>query len=138
MSRSYFILIALLVLVDVGVGAFAFYRSVPKTQPTLIPVQNIIYPSSIPTPAPKNQVSLIISSPKNNQTVSSPNLTVSGSTVSNADVSVNDKDLSADSKGNFSTTVTLDEGENEILVVTSDESGNFSEQTVLVTYTPAQ
>lgn len=145
MSRAYLLLIGVLILIVVGVGAYAFLRSsstpaVPYQPPVVNQNQNPA-PPQLPSPVPttfQNQISLIVSSPTKNQVVTAATLTVSGKTVPNADVSVNDKDLKANAQGNFSALVTLDEGENEIVVTASDDAGNFSEWQTTVTYTPAQ
>lgn len=79
-------------------------------------------------------VPLTISEPANNIVTTSSTITVKGKTVGNADVSVNEKDLKADAQGNFSTTITLDEGENIIAVLAVDQRGNFVEQDLLVMY----
>ncbi len=84
------------------------------------------------------EISLTIDTPANNSTVTSPTVKVSGKTVPNADVSVNDTELKADGSGNFSTTVTLDEGENIIGIVANDANGNSSEQDLTVTYNSGQ
>ena len=49
---------------------------------------------------------------------------------------VNESETKADSSGNFSATLTLDEGENYILVVANDSSGNYAEKEFTITYTP--
>lgn len=79
-------------------------------------------------------ISLQITQPQPNTTVSNPTITVSGKTSPNADVFVNDKELKANATGNFTTTITLDEGENPIIVVANDADGNSAEQQILVTY----
>lgn len=93
------------------------------------------------TPAPTAAISptvsdanLTISSPTNNSTVSSASATVVGNTFPNADVTVNDAEVKADSSGNFSTELTLEEGENIIIVNAVDEAGNAAEQEITVTY----
>lgn len=149
MSKSYLLLIALLLLVILGVGAFAYSKT--TTQPS----SKTSYPSSPSTtestqtqPVPpttsqsdvnpsKNTLTLSVISPQDNLTVSTPTILVSGTTVPDADVAVNDKDLKANSLGKFSTTVPLEEGENYILVVASNEIG-AAEWEGVVTYTPSQ
>ena len=81
-------------------------------------------------------ISLAISSPANNITVTSSSLVVRGKTAPKAEVFVNDAETRADANGNFSVTLTLDEGENYILVVANDINGNFSEKELTITYTP--
>lgn len=91
--------------------------------------------SSLP---PAKEISLTISSPANGATVTSPTVTVRGKTVPKADVSVNDKDVVADANGNFSAIITLDDGENTIVVVASDANGNNTEKELAVTYNSGQ
>lgn len=81
-----------------------------------------------------NQISLFIDQPSNGIVVSNPLLTVRGKTNSNAEIVVNDKETNANSSGNFSVTLTLDEGENSIIIVANDELGNIAEKELLVTY----
>lgn len=81
-------------------------------------------------------IQLTVTAPSGNMTVSSSSLTVRGKTAIGAEVFVNDIESKADSSGNFSATLTLDEGENYILVVANDSSGNYAEKEFTVTYTP--
>lgn len=139
MSKGYLALIAALAVAVLGVGAFAYFRSQPGQTP---PPTYQPSPSSTPSPTPsaplQNQIALTVTTPKNNGAVFNPKVTVSGKTAPNADVAVNDQDVRADAAGNFSAIITLDEGENEILVTASDSSGNYSEWQGTVTYTSAQ
>lgn len=80
------------------------------------------------------QVPLTIASPKSGRTVSISTITVKGKTASRAEVFVNDAETAADVAGNFSVSVTLDEGENYLLIVATDEAGNASEQEITVIY----
>jgi cytoskeletal protein RodZ len=86
-----------------------------------------------PTTVPLN---LSIVEPKNRAVVNNSNLKVSGKTVASAEVFVNDKELTADSAGNFSTTITLDEGDNSVIVSANDDNGNYAEQELTITYEP--
>lgn len=81
-----------------------------------------------------NGIKLQIIEPLPNTTVSSSTLTIKGKTSSDAEVFVNDKQLKSDATGNFATKITLDEGENPIVVVANDADGNSAEQQILVTY----
>jgi hypothetical protein len=78
-------------------------------------------------------ITLHIAQPQANATVTSSSLVVKGTTSPNADVFVNDSELKADTSGNFSTTITLDEGENAIIIVVNDSEGNSAEEQLLVT-----
>lgn len=86
----------------------------------------------------KNQISLTVTQPTDGQTTSSSSIMVKGVTLPNIEVSVNDVDLKADAQGNFSTTVTLDEGDNTITVVAVDEKGQTAEKDLTVTYNSGQ
>lgn len=147
MSKAYLLLLALLTIAVLGIGGFAYFRSQSgqTTAPSYsTPTTTRSTPSqpaapSQPSQTPaQNQISLTVISPTNGQQVSTATLVVKGKTVPNADVAVNDKDIKADASGNFSTTISLDEGDNEILVTASDANGNSSEWSGTVTYTPAQ
>ena len=78
------------------------------------------------------KVFLQISEPKDNVTVANQAITIKGKAISNGFVFVNDQEFRAGLNGNFSTTVILDEGENYILVVVSDEYGNSLEKDIVV------
>ena len=78
------------------------------------------------------KIFLQISEPKDNMTVNNQAVTVIGKTISNGFIFVNDQEFKADSNGSFSTTVILDEGENYILVVVSDEYGNSLEKDIVI------
>lgn len=148
MNKSYIFLLAALAIIVLAVGGYAFYRSNSASKNTTTapsanpPAQTPTAPSQPSTAKEfdpsKNAISLTIASPTNNTTVSTPTITVTGSTAPNADVSVNDKDLKADAAGKFSAAVTLDEGDNEIIVTAADTAGNSSEQLLIVTYIPTQ
>lgn len=75
-----------------------------------------------------NQFSLEILAPKNKATVGSLLIQIKGKTLPNSFIFVNDKELRADAKGDFATTISLDEGENAIFLVTHDENGNYVEK----------
>lgn len=86
------------------------------------------------TDVSKNQISLTVSEPVDGQTTTSSSIIVKVKTVPNADVSVNDIDLKADAQGNFSTSLTLDDGENDITVVAVNDQGQSAEKDLTITY----
>jgi len=79
------------------------------------------------------EVFLNIESPKENDVVSSSLLKVTGKTVANAEVFVNDKETKADKNGNFFINVTLEEGENILTIIMNDSLGNYIEKELIVT-----
>ena len=99
--------------------------------------------SSVPTKAATKDalvvtsgITLTISTPSNNTTVSNSSLAVKGKTVAGAEVFVNNAETKADANGNFSVNLTLEEGENYILIVSNDAAGTYAEKELTVTYTP--
>lgn len=92
--------------------------------------------STVPTSGLTQTLSLSITSPANRSTVTTSTITISGKTSSNAEIFINDKTLKADGSGNFSTSITLDEGENLIAISANDANGNFVEKELTVTYQP--
>ena len=87
------------------------------------------------TPVPTvSDISLVVNSPAKGAVVKRANLTVSGKTIARAEVVVNDVETIADTKGNFSVNIFLDEGENTIVVVANDSDGNYAESELTVTY----
>lgn len=88
---------------------------------------------------PSSPPTLSISSPANGTTVSTPNVTVSG-TVSDTRVitsfTVDGHAVSVGAGGAWSTSVPLIEGANTIKVLASDQAGFSTEKPVSVTYTP--
>lgn len=78
-------------------------------------------------------ISLVVTSPTDGATLTSTNVTVTGKTAPNADVFINDLAGKADASGNFSISVGLDEGQNQIVVSANDANGNVAEQDLTVT-----
>ncbi len=91
-----------------------------------------------PTPVLTKEILLTITSPVYGSTVTTNNLTVQGITVPKAEVFVNDSSTVADGLGAFLVKITLDEGENPIIVVANDEYGNTAEEELSVTYEAPQ
>ncbi len=89
-----------------------------------------------PTIPPSTKIALSISSPSNGATVTKSSLKVKGKTTAGAEVFVNELETKADADGNFSVSITLDEGENFIIVMANDASGNVAEAELTVTYNP--
>lgn len=71
--------------------------------------------------------------PQNNIVVNNSSLKIKGKTNPKVEVFVNEKELISDEKGEFETVLTLDEGENVITIVASDDKGNYAEKELVVT-----
>ena len=92
-------------------------------------------PSVIEETVPISEGLLLeITSPQNDAIVNNPQITIKGTTGATADVFINEVETKADSKGNFSAKLTLEEGENEIVIVANDAEGNYAETQLTVTY----
>ncbi len=144
-----YLAIVVLVVLLVIAGVFLFRKGMVNTLPSTTPNSqqtpentngtngaNVI-PSEAITNV--NQIALVVTSPQDRSTVTTPTITVAGKTTPNADVFINDKQLVADSQGNFSTSLTMDQGDNEIAIIANDQNGNSSEKDLTVTLqTPGQ
>lgn len=84
--------------------------------------------------AVETSLPISVFSPSDKSIVTSPFITLRGKTVSQAEVFVNDKETIADGNGDFSVSLTLDEGENPIMVVANDANGNVGEAEITITY----
>jgi hypothetical protein len=79
-----------------------------------------------------NNISLVVTAPMDGSTLTSPSVTVTGKTSAFADVFVNDQEVTADSNGNFSLKMTLDEGQNGLVITANDANGNVVEKDISV------
>lgn len=140
MNNKYWFILGGIVLFAVAAGALVWSQSRQMSQQS--GQAGTQAGESQTTTTTQNQGSgqlvLAVTQPANGATVSNPSVTVAGKTKVGADVSVNDKDTVADGSGNFSATLTLDEGDNPITVVANDADGNSVEQDLNVTYTVAE
>lgn len=81
-----------------------------------------------------SQISLSVTSPSSGTTVASPTVAVIGRTLPKAEIFANEAEGVADTAGNFSLTVKLDDGENSIIITAVDGDGNVAEKEIIVTY----
>ncbi len=137
--------IALLVAAGIGLGVYAKNQKKAMSTTTATPTMTTTESSGAtgitgtPTPTVKvQQIALVVSTPGNGVTLTSPTVVIKGKTLAKADVFVNDTQTTADAQGNFSVTITLDEGENTIIVAANDADGNFTEQELSLTYDSGQ
>ena len=103
----------------------------------VVPEQKPAVPKQAPAAAqPANQIPLSVTAPLNNTIMTTPSVKVTGTTLPNAEVSINETDTKADATGKFTATVTLYEGDNPIIINAFDENGQTSETELSVTYQP--
>jgi hypothetical protein len=145
---KYKVIFIIVVLIMVGVFIAARKRTVSEVSvlpvPSVSPQASVMLsPTSVksitppaPTNVPSTKISLIISSPSNGATVGNASLKVSGKTTAGAEVFVNESETKADANGNFSVTITLDEGDNYIIVMANDSDGNVAEAELTIIYDP--
>jgi len=81
-------------------------------------------------------LSVTILSPADETVVTVPQVDVVGQAPAEAVISVNDNMVVAGATGQFSTTVPLQEGPNEINVVASDVEGDEASNQLIITYDP--
>jgi hypothetical protein len=77
---------------------------------------------------------LQVTSPMHGDNLTSPSVVIKGVTASGAEVFINDEETIADGEGNFQIQLTLEEGDNYIIVVVTDAVGNMAEQELTVYY----
>lgn len=130
MVKKFFFAFLIILLLVV---AYSFYQ---KKNPDIKKIFNVV--TITPSGSIKNttndleKIFLQVDEPKNNITVNNPIINISGKTTSNAFIFINEQELKADINGSFSTATTLEEGENYILIVASDDLGNSVEKDILV------
>ena len=81
-------------------------------------------------------LTVTITSPADEAVVNVPQVEVLGRAPAEAVITVNDSVVVVGATGQFSTTVPLQEGPNEINVVASDVDGNEASTQLIVTYDP--
>lgn len=112
-----------------------FEDKIPKATVTLAG-KSALTPKLTETPvktSSQTPLFLTISSPLSNQTVSDTSILVKGMTVPQTSVMMNEFELTADSQGNFSKSLSLDEGENYINVVAYNSEGQVVEKELIIT-----
>lgn len=135
------------VIVGVGAGLFLVQRNrnssvVPQNTSVPTAQRNIVSPSapanSQTDSGSEHSLALSVTTPSDGATLTTARVTVRGRTAPGADVFVNELETRADAGGNFSVTLTLDEGENPIVVMANDESGNVAQKDLTVFYNATQ
>ncbi len=136
------VIVILCIIVLVGLGGYFAYNTMQKKGGSMLITPQISPPASrgvVPFPIPTvSQIPLTIISPVNGSTVKIASVVVKGTTSQNAEVFVNETQTMADAKGNFSASLSLDEGDNIIVVTVNDANGNYSEKDITVIYDSGQ
>lgn len=81
-------------------------------------------------------LALEVTGPQNESVIHASEIVVSGTTRSDAVVTINDTVAEVDEDGNFSATIALEEGPNSIEVIASDYEGNEASQVLTLMCQP--
>lgn len=115
-------------------GTTYYWRVRPRVQGDGTPLEWTA-PASLKTPA-ADALFLQVTAPADESTATTSTVTVTGRTRPGAFVTVNETLATVDTAGNFSASVTLEEGPNSIYVIASDASGAVLTAVLTVTYIP--
>jgi hypothetical protein len=127
----FFLLSIFVVVGAVSLNKYQKNRVIPKKQVTITPVPTkIISPTEAKSKS--KSISLELIGVSDGVIVSDPTLLIKGKTVANADVFIDSQELKADKNGDFSAKVSLDEGENMIVITVNDSEGNTAEKGLTV------
>jgi len=123
-------------LVVIIVIIFSNYQKNNQTIKKMLNSKNIvtIQPTDIikKTVNKSEKIFLQVDEPKNNIIVNNQIINISGKTIANGYIFINEQELKADVNGVFASATTLEEGENYILIVASDDLGNSVEKDIFV------
>ena len=123
-------------LVVIIVIIFSNYQKNNQTIKKMLNSKNVvtIQPTDLikKTVNKSEKIFLQVDEPKNNITVNNAIINISGKTIANGYIFINEQELKADVNGVFASATTLEEGENYILIVASDDLGNSVEKDIMV------
>lgn len=151
MKRALILIVLIIIVLIILIGLLIFrkrleesknnyYASTSRPEQVVSEDRKGQFSGTIITPTPtsksilESSILLQMISPANNVVVKSPKVTIRGKTVASAEVSINEKDTKADTNGNFAVDLTLDEGENLIVIVANDSEGKAAETELTLTY----
>lgn len=121
-------------LLATTIGFFLYESSKPNKE---ITSSSAITPKK-PAPEPKNDISLTITSPKNETVTQNRTIQVKGSTDPEniIIISTNQEDIaiSPTSNGSFSASISIDSGENKLIITAIDTHGNSKKITQTVSF----
>lgn len=134
-ERVLLAILAVVIGLLVAGAAFFLYENTKKNPPP-----NNIKTASIPTPTPtpKPSIFLTVDQPKDEEVVSKKIITISGKTTKDATIAVltnNDEQvLTPTGTGNFSTTTTIEDGQNLIEITAIGENGESASILRVITF----
>ncbi|MGH7246180.1 MAG: hypothetical protein ACREGI_04575 [Candidatus Levyibacteriota bacterium] len=136
MKTEKIVLSFIAVVVGLMVAGIAFYAyQTTKTIPNQNNKTVTIHPA---TPTPKPSVYLFIDTPTDLSVTDSKTLKVSGKTAPDATLIIStgtsDVVITPQSTGSFSSTITIQDGENQLLLTAIAPNGEETKKTLTVTY----
>ena len=136
MKQERVILSFVAVLIGLLVAGLAFYFY--QSTKTVSTPNQISLNAPSPTPTPRPTVYLVLNKPNDEIVVDSKTLAINGKTNPNATIMIytsNDQEaIQPSSQGDFSTTITLDNGENLIKLMSILPGGETATLQLTVTY----
>lgn len=136
MSKEKVVLSFIAVAVGILVTGIAFYlyqttRTIPSSKTQTIKI-------SQPSPTPKPSVFLAIAEPSDETVVGKKVVTISGTTTKDATIvvlsSIDEEVIKPASTGDFSTTINIDDGQNNIEITAISPNGEEARVTRTVTF----
>jgi hypothetical protein len=137
MKQERVILSFIMVLIGLLVAGalFYFYQSTKKVSPSAIGVTN---PQTSPTPTPQPKIYLILNKLNDEEVVTNKTLNINGKTNPDATIIIvtqaDQQVLKPTSQGDFSTTITLSDGENFIRIQSILPGGETTATQRTITY----
>ncbi|MEK9176146.1 MAG: hypothetical protein AAB520_01740 [Patescibacteria group bacterium] len=125
---------AALIGIVAAIGVFFFYQETKKIKSSEIKKITILNPS----PTPASSVFITLSEPSDEQVFDKRIIKISGKTVPNARVVIltqnSEEAAIAASNGNFSTEITLGEGQNILDITSVGDNGEIAKVKRVITY----
>lgn len=133
-ERALLSFVAIIIGLVVAAAAFYLYQSTKKIPEDKTKIVTI----SSPTPSPESSIYLVVDSPKDEEVVDKKTITISGKTTRDALVVVStkteDEVIEPASNGNFSTTVTIGDGQNQVEITSIAPNGEEAKVLRTVTF----
>lgn len=136
MKKERILLSFIAAIIGLAVAGVAFY--IYQTTKIIPPSKTKTALVKTPTPTPTASLYLVVDSPKDEQVFDKKTITVSGKTINNAIIVVstntNDEVIAPSKTGNFTTTMTIADGQNQVEVTAISPSGEETKVLRTVTF----
>lgn len=126
--------VAIVIGLVVASAAFYLYQSTKKIPAEKTKVVTVLSP----TESPKPSIYLVVDNPKDEEVVEKKTITISGKTIRDALVvistDIGDEVIEPASNGNFSTTVNIGDGQNQVEITAIASNGEEARVVRTVTF----